>query len=108
MKLAIERKIPKEKIELIEYLQAERTFLFSLMSTCSDTELKKFDRKVEHIEFALQDLWGFPLDKNYHKFWNRPRCSCPKMDNEDNYPYGYYTIDCGCKLHGRIKGAKDE
>lgn len=51
------------------------------------------------IEFELQKAWGFSQDKNFHRFWNRPGCSCPTMDNDDRYPYGSYIITGGCSLH---------
>ena len=52
------------------------------------------------IEFELQDAWGFGRDIKFHKFWDRPHCACAKMDNEDNYPSGFYYFLSGCTLHG--------
>lgn len=51
-------------------------------------------------QFSLQRAWGFEEDKNYHRFWDLPGCLCPKMDNNDNYPSGYYYVNFGCPLHG--------
>lgn len=37
---------------------------------------------IEHYEFWLQELWGFPQDRNYHIHWLRTKgCTCPKGDN---------------------------
>lgn len=52
------------------------------------------------IELELQEAWGFTQDKNFHKFWNRPGCICPSMDNDDRYPYGPYIHTTDCSLHG--------
>lgn len=57
---------------------------------------------ITDIEYSLQDLWGFPKNSNYHKFWDLPQCKCPKMDNEDRYPGGYYVINGSCPLHGVV------
>lgn len=54
---------------------------------------------LEDIEFKLQILWGFPEDRNYHRFWDIQSCTCPKIDNEDNYPEGPYTYSGGCPVH---------
>lgn len=64
--------------------------------------LKELDLAVQEVEFQLQDLWGFPRHAGFHKFWNRPKCTCPKLDNEDNYPTGFYVINKECPLHGNV------
>jgi hypothetical protein len=63
--------------------------------------LKQLDLDLQEIEFELQDLWGFPRDARYHKFWLRPKCTCPKLDNEDAYPTGFYTTNQECPIHGK-------
>ena len=52
------------------------------------------------LELALQDLWGFEYDPNRIKWWKYPRCTCPKLDNEDAYPAGYYITNDDCPIHG--------
>lgn len=62
--------------------------------------LTELDRALDKIECALQELWGFPKDYNMHKFWYRPKCSCPRMDNEGRYGMGVgKIISGGCILH---------
>jgi hypothetical protein len=56
---------------------------------------------LSDIEIELQKLWGFPEDLNYYRFWNVVGCSCPKMDNNDRYPHGYYVTNADCILHGK-------
>lgn len=34
------------------------------------------------------------------KFWYRPHCMCPKMDNDDAFPSNYYVFNQSCLLHG--------
>jgi hypothetical protein len=62
--------------------------------------LHEYARWITDIEFTLQELWNFEKNINFHKFWETPKCRCAKMDNDDNYPYGYYSISGGCPLHG--------
>lgn len=64
------------------------------------SDLKECDKLCTGIEFELQELWGFPMDIKYHKFWERPRCKCCKMDNEERAGTGYYIINENCPLHG--------
>lgn len=55
-------------------------------------------------EKLLQKLWKFPQNEDYIKFWNHPACSCPKMDNNDAYPTGWYTMSAACCIHGKDGG----
>lgn len=32
---------------------------------------KRIKRRVEELEFDLQGLWGFPLDRDMHTHWKR-------------------------------------
>ena len=75
--------------------------IFEKMEESNDpTVLKHYDKVLETLEFELQKLWGFELNVNYHRFWERPKCKCPEMDNEERYPTGYYIRSAGCPLHG--------
>lgn len=69
-------------------------------------ELKRLDALVTDLEFVLQDAWRFPRDIKFHKFWERPGCSCPRMDNNDAWPTGYYVRSGGCLIHGDLVNQK--
>lgn len=77
---------------------------FGVMETLKNTEdvqeMRVLDKKLEDIEYEIQELFKFPRDKNYHRFWERPHCACPKMDNQDNWGTGHYIINQSCPLHG--------
>lgn len=62
--------------------------------------LKSLAMDLTEIEYELQDLWYFSRDQNFHRFWETPKCLCAKLDNEDRYPTGYYSINLSCPLHG--------
>jgi len=101
MKLAEELKLSIETIRLIEHYHRIREDFITQMGRGGTKEVLRFyDSILEEIEFNLQELWGFEKNKNYHRFWERPYCTCPKMDNDDAYPYGLYVISSSCILHG--------
>lgn len=57
---------------------------------------------VESLEYTLQMLWGFPIDKKYHKYWHLIKgCTCPNMDNAELVGSGRRIIEENCKFHGR-------
>ena len=99
-KLAIRMGLDKHEIEVIEELQRQRNDHYKRMHIAPLADLKAWDNVCTNLEFSLQKAWGFSQDIKYHKFWDRPRCTCPKMDNDDAYPYGYYVISESCPLHG--------
>lgn len=101
-KLAKERGLTLETIAEIEHLQEYRKYLENerLQGNLSQDS---FYSKWTTNEFALQRLWGFSEDAKYHRFWDAKGCTCPKMDNDDAYPTGYYIVNRLCPLHGNDK-----
>lgn len=75
-------------------------------------ELRELFSKMTDIFFEQQMLWGFDKDKELHEFWTAPHCSCPKMDNKDewldklmakkvgNEYTPHYSIRNTCPVHG--------
>ena len=65
--------------------------------------IKKQASMVEAIEFELQRLWNFNIDKGYHRYWlDFKVCKCPRMDNLERLGYGR-IINQKCPLHGEVK-----
>lgn len=65
--------------------------------------LKGLLKQYRKVERELKKQWKFPLTKKYDKEYRLPHCTCPKMDNDDDY-YGYNElrwINQGCPYHGK-------
>lgn len=99
MQLANRLNLSDQAIAAIKYRQERRDHLIVLYSKKAISS-KEYMEEWTSNEYALQELWGFPKDVRYHKFWEMAGCTCPKMDNEDAYPTGYYTRSGDCPLHG--------
>lgn len=101
-RLARERNLSEETIKKIETLHKEREELFIIM------EEFVYNRKIlmnlyeewKTIEFCLQDLWGFPRDERFHRFWDIPMCKCPIFDNLDAIGTDYAVYNMDCPIHG--------
>ena len=85
-------------LKLHEYRLTIRAKMRALPS--DNPKIKAYAKELEQIEFLLQDAWKFERNINYHKFWEAPHCTCPKMDNEDAWPSGYYVKALVCPVHG--------
>lgn len=89
-----------EAVEMLKVLHVRRLTIEDAMKTADANHLKKLANQWTENEFQLQDAWGFKRDKNFHRFWECPRCTCAKFDNEDAWPTGHYWITEDCPLHG--------
>lgn len=88
-------------LNLIKEAHRLKYSAYELLKKIEDPdELKEIDKLISQIEFNLQEFWGFPQNAKYHRFWERPKCTCPKMDNAERWPIGYYVISGDCPLHG--------
>ena len=90
-------------IEKSKKLHIFKHLLFEKMNTVAEEDLPLYNKYVVELEFALQRAWNFPEDPDYHKHWLTPRCTCPKMDNEDWYPskIKIYYEDCPVHKEGK-------
>lgn len=97
--LAEERGLSEETIMEIERLQEERHDLLDNPERHASCPSKAQER-LTSIEYALQSLWGFPLNDEYHRLQNQMRgclCSSPKGSSllwgiRPHCPY--HGIDC--------------
>lgn len=77
--------------------------IYDLLYYTSDRKmLKSLALDLQEVEFELQALWGFEKDVKFHRFWEYPKCECPRLDNMDAYPHLQY-INNNCPLHGNQK-----
>lgn len=80
--------------------QLKLVILDMMMETNNKKALRSLAEDVTQIEFEFQRLWNFPQDARFHRPWYLPKCTCPNMDNDDNWGTGIVTINSDCLLHG--------
>jgi hypothetical protein len=56
-------------------------------------------KKLTDIEYNMQLLYGEPENILFHRFWETPKCTCPKIDNLENYPSKNPIFDEKCPIH---------
>jgi hypothetical protein len=102
--LATQRNISQEDVIKIERLHAVRDNLHQAIEYAFGSGSRKIVKAIADvlpsIELELQKLWKFPENINYYRYWDVQYCRCAKMDCEDNFPHGYYSVNMGCWLHG--------
>lgn len=100
-KLILKNTVSDENIELLRHSHIYKWQLYKEMEEASTpSELQVLAKKVEALEFYQQELWGFPKNASFHKFWLMPQCDCPAMDNSDLYGTGHRVYAEHCPIHG--------
>ncbi len=95
--LVEQQKLSEEDVRKIQGLHCEKDALYDQIEESGDPSILK---EIEEVEFKLQDAWKFPRDVMYHRHWEVPGCSCPRLDSIDDYPYAKHYSG-GCPLHGK-------
>ena len=101
-RLILQQKLSEAEVEQILCIHEYKLTICTKMEALppDNPKVKAYAKRLEQLEFLLQDAWKFPRDANFHRFWEMPHCTCPKMDNEDAYPSDYYVLNLSCPIHG--------
>jgi hypothetical protein len=100
-RLIIQQKLDQATVDLLKATHLEKDKLFEQMkATDNPITLRMLALDVTNVEFAQQELWGFPQNANFHYWFNVPKCKCPKMDNRDAYGTSYQVVSEECPIHG--------
>lgn len=80
-------------------IKAVHTMLDLVLRNPELVGLNRASEVVRGLEFALQKLWNFPQNENFHRYqFMINGCDCPKLDNEDmflaGHPGRYYNMEC--------------
>ena len=94
--------VDADGVEKIEKLHKFRMALEGTMELAPSEALPELFDLWMNGQYKLQDEWHFGVNPDFIRFWDVPRCSCPKQANELKYPKGDYNIDSTCPVH--IKG----
>ena len=99
--LAAKQNLTQERVDQLKQVYFEEHKTFEKMKKTDDpVKLKKLAANIEKYEFLKQKIWGFPLDRNNHRWFDVPKCTCPKMDNQARLGTIYRDISSGCPVHG--------
>lgn len=103
LELAKQQGLTEDTITAINVLHKRLDAILARPTMFADE--KDVARIVESFEFVLQSLWGFPLDRNYHRYWNKVKgCTCnADLDNRDRIGTPYRVINPECIFHGDFK-----
>lgn len=100
-RLVKRQRVSKQNLQKIIFLHELKLIIYELIKLTEDrAELKDYVTQLTNIEFRLQDSWGFPRNSEFHRFWETPKCTCPKLDNEERVGTQFTITNGSCILHG--------
>jgi len=103
LELAKKRNLSESDIQTLEYLH-KRLHTILTRPEMIDEDNSIIVKLIESIEYTLQLIWGFSLDKDFHRYWNEVKgCSCAKEDNYDMIGLDIRYIATDCIFHGGIE-----
>jgi len=91
-----------KKLDTIKKLHIEKFKVFEKIEVAKEGEMAGYVKDIENLEFKLQRAWGFPQDRNFHRWFEVPRCTCAKMDNQDRSGTEYRVYNLDCPVHGNL------
>jgi len=92
-----------ENVDTLKELHRERLQFEEMMSDTEDpAELKFLFAFWQENQFQLQEAWKFGRNADFHRFWEVPKCTCPRLDNEDMIGTKYCYINGSCSVHGDL------
>jgi len=81
----------KEKLKIYDLIEKSESL--------DNNQYKHYYKKLTDIEFNMQLLYGEDEDIIFHRFWETPKCTCPKIDNLENFPSETPIFDVNCPIH---------
>lgn len=79
----------KEKLKIYDIIEKSE----------SNDNLQQYYKKLTDIEYNMQLLYDEEEDITFHRFWETPKCTCPKIDNLELYPTDKPIFDDNCPIH---------
>lgn len=101
----LRERVDKNRIKNDKNLDKLKNCLLEKLKIYDEIEnsdnLEKYYKKLTDLEYSMQILYGEEEDISYHRFWETPKCTCPKIDNLEIYPSQTPIFNDKCPIHGK-------
>lgn len=84
------------------------TVHLSMEAVDDPIQLHHYAMLVEQYEYDLQKVWHFAKSRMMHRWFDVPKCLCPKLDNEERLGTKYRIIVATCPVHGQLQPSHKE
>jgi hypothetical protein len=92
-----------DQVAALQATHFERARIFSAMAATDDpAALLALAREFDLLEFTQQRLWRFAELAEMHRWFDVPKCSCPKHLNHSLMGGPLRAVAVGCPVHGQL------
>ena len=75
--------------------------LYEQIASCDDSmSIKQIAIEIKDLKMNIQELFNLKRSSDHFRFWEMPKCSCPKMDNAEHWGTAYKIYTQNCIVHG--------
>ncbi len=98
--LILKNKLTRDEVKQLIQLHQSKIVLFNEAEKEIDrVKLQALVADLENLEFEIQACSKLRRDKNYHRWFDFPKCTCPKVENEQNLSTAKRVINPNCIAH---------
>ena len=102
--LAKNQMVTDEQLSALRLSHQVKHLIFKkAKGTKDERKLSLLAELFDELEYLQQELWNFPRDARFHRFFELPNCQCPKIDNYDALGTDQHIIVLSCPAHGKRK-----
>lgn len=100
-RLAIRQGITDEQLEALKVTHQLKHMLFEAAKKYLErpTTLRMLAASFDSLETEQQKLWNFNPDPSFHRFFDFPGCTCPKIDNAERLGIPQKIHSLSCSIH---------
>lgn len=92
-----QQNLNQKQVDKLKVIHQKKYDVITEMKNTDDIKtLKLLAMDIEVIEFELQKAWGFPENRDFHYWWDIPKCKC---DGIFDYGTSVRNIHKNCKIH---------
>lgn len=100
-RLIAQKELTVFQVEAIKEIHKARIEVELLMERTDDNgELGIYAEEWRKLQERLQAAWGFEVNRDWHRFWEMPKCACAALDNTERLGTPYKVYNTHCPIHG--------
>lgn len=96
------QKLSDDDVANINDLNSMKHNIYDIMMRIDDKQqLQHYAADIKNIDFQIQKTMKLPVDENFHRWYEVPKCDCPKDKNADLYGTSHRHYSKTCIIHGK-------
>lgn len=101
--LILKQHLTKDDVALLQHLHQQKIVLFHKAEHETDLVLlRALAEEYEQLNYHLQEVCHFPRNADYHRWFDFPKCTCSRLENEANIGKSKRIFSSTCIIHSHL------